>query len=102
MRRHNFPMLWAILDKKCGSVHKGAETDVSCHPWVQQLRADMKALWTMSRRQGSPYRLPRSRDVKAVSVAEDERKWRDLVGSLHLVASTTRRKKSHVSRGTQS
>ena len=35
--RHNFPTLWAILDNKCGSSHKGEEADVSCHPWVQQL-----------------------------------------------------------------
>ena len=34
--------------KKCGNVHIGAETDVSCHSWIQQLRADMKPLWTLS------------------------------------------------------
>ena len=46
--RHNFPTLWAILDKKCGGAHEGAEADVSCHPWVQQLLADMKVLWALS------------------------------------------------------
>ena len=103
--RHNFPTLWAILDKKCGSAHKGAETDASCHPWVQQLCADMKALWTLSpaARQSLPSPEEPGCESSWLSAAEDERS-----GELLLVACTlwkarlTRREKSHVSRATQS
>ena len=71
-------------------VWKGAETDVSCHPWVQQLRADMKALWTLSpaARQSLPSSEEPGCESSWLTAAKDERKWRDLVGSLHLVAST--------------
>ena len=97
-RRHNFPTLWAILDNKCGSVHIGAETDVSCHPWVQQLRADMKALWTLSpaARQSLPSSEEPECESSWLSAAEDERRWRDLVGSLHLEASTFDKKEEEL------
>ena len=83
--RHNFPTLWAILDKSADKAGAGA----SCHPWVQQLRADMNALRALSptARQSLPSPEELGCENSWLSAAEKERKWRTLVGSLHFVES---------------
>ena len=89
-RRHNFPTLWSILDKKCGSAQKGTEADMPDHPWVQQLRADMRALWALSPmvRQSLPSTEEPGCENSWLNAAEDEKKWRALVGGLHFKEST--------------
>ena len=88
-RRHYFPTLWAILDKKCGSTQKGMDAAPD-HPWVQQLRADMRALWALSpmARQSLPTPEEPGCENSWLNAAEDEKRWRALVGGLHFKEST--------------
>ena len=86
--RHCFPTLWAILDKKCGSARKGVEVDTPDHPWVQQLRADMRALWALS----LPSPQKPGCEKSWLDAAEDEKRWRALVGGLHFKESTIDKK----------
>ena len=46
--RHRFPTLWTILDKECGCARNGMEVGTLDHPWVRQIRADLRALWALS------------------------------------------------------
>ena len=82
--RHYFPTLWAIVDKKCGSAQKGMEADTPHHTWVQQLRADMRALWALSpmARQSLPSPEHPGYENSWLNAAEDEKRWRALVGGL--------------------
>ena len=67
---------------------------VSCHPWVQQLRADMKALWALSPTAWQSLPSPEEPGCEGswLAAAEDERKWRAPVGSLYFVESTIDKK----------
>ena len=74
-------------------------------PWVQQLRAVMRALWALSpmARQSLPFPEEPGCENSRLNAAEDDKKWRALVGSLHFVESTfDKKEKRHVSRATQS
>ena len=91
--RHNFPTLWAILDKKCGSAQKGTEADTPDHFWVQQLRADMRALWALS---------PMARQsLPSPEEPGCENSWLNAAACTSRKAHLTRREMSHVSRATQ-
>ena len=89
-----FPNVVAILDKKCGSAQKGTEADMPDHPWVQQLRADMRALWALSpiARQSLPSPEEPGCENSWLNAAEVEKKRRALVGGLHFKESTVDKK----------
>ena len=100
--RHNFPTVWAILDMSCGSAHKGAEADVSCHSRFNSSVPTRKRRGLSPKaRQSRPYPEELGCENSWLSAAENERKWRAPVGSLHFVESTFD-KKSLVSRATES
>ena len=85
--RHKFPTLWGQEVRKCT---KGTEADMPDHPWVQQLRADMRALWALSpmARLFLPSPEQPGCENSWLNAAEDEKKWRALVGGLHFKEST--------------
>ena len=60
------------------------------HPWVRQIRADMRALWALSpvARQSLPSPDEPGCEKSWLYVVENDLKWRALVGSLHFEEST--------------
>ena len=60
------------------------------HPWVRQIRDDLRALWALSPAARKSLQSPDEPGCEKnwLRVVEDDLKWRDLVGSLHFEEST--------------